>query len=56
MNPTVVSVTNYATGVITTTTIISHNQFHYGWLLLAFLALVLICSGLRGIFWTKNSN
>ncbi len=59
MNPTVISTTNPATGVITTTTIISHSpaqHFHYGWLALALLALALICSGLRGIFWHKNSN
>jgi len=56
MSPTVISTTNPATGVITTTTIISHSHFHYGPLLLALLALALICSGLRGIFWNKNSN
>ena len=56
MGPTVISTTNPATGVITTTTILHPNHFHYGWLLLALLALALICSGLRAIFWNKNSN
>ncbi len=56
MGPTVTSTTNPATGVITTTTILHPNHFHYGWLLLALLALALICSGLRAIFWNKNSN
>jgi hypothetical protein len=56
MNPIVISTTNSTTGIITTTTVIPHNHFHYGWLLLAILALALICSGLRGIFWNRDSN
>jgi hypothetical protein len=28
----------------------------YSWLLLGLLALALIASGLRGLFWKKNSN
>jgi endoglucanase Acf2 len=54
MNTTVIAATNPATGTITTTTIIHH--FHYGWLILAVLAMALICSGLRAIFWNKDSN
>lgn len=56
MNTTVTVTTNPATGVITRTTIIHHVHFHYGWLLLAILAMALICSGLRLIFWNKDSN
>jgi hypothetical protein len=56
MTPTVITTTNSATGVITTTTIISHPHFHYGPLLLALVALALIGSGLRAIFWNKSSN
>jgi hypothetical protein len=56
MSPTVITTTNPATGVVTTTTIISQPHFHYRWLFLALLALALICSGLRGIFWDKNSS
>jgi len=56
MNTTVIIDTNPVTGTITTTTIIHHDNFHYGWLLLALLALALIGSGLRAMFWTKDSN
>jgi hypothetical protein len=56
MGPTVTTATNPATGVITTTTIMHPDHFHYGLLALALLALALICSGLRAIFWNKNSN
>ncbi|MGD1018195.1 MAG: hypothetical protein ABSA12_02635 [Verrucomicrobiia bacterium] len=56
MNTTVIATTNPATGTITTTTIIHHSHFHYGWLLLALLATALISSGLRALFWNKDSN
>jgi hypothetical protein len=56
MNTTVISTTNPATGIITRTTIIHHHQFHYWLFVLAILAIALICSGLRSIFWSKNSN
>ena len=54
MNTTVTITTNPATGIIIKTTVIHH--YHYGWLILAVLALALISSGLRSIFWNKNSN
>jgi len=54
MNTTVTVTTNPVTGIITRTTIVHH--FHYGWLILTIIAVALICSGLRIIFWNKNSN
>jgi hypothetical protein len=54
MNTTVITTTNPATGTITTTTIIHH--FHYWLFILAILAVALICSGLRALFWNKDSN
>jgi hypothetical protein len=54
MNTTVMTTTNSVTGVITTTTVIHH--YHYGWLVLAILAMALVCAGLRAIFWNKDSN
>jgi hypothetical protein len=54
MNTTVITTTNPATGAITTTTVIHH--FHYWLFILAILAVALICSGLRALFWNKDSN
>ncbi len=56
MNTTVIATTNSVTGTITQTIIIHQHHFHYGWLLLALLALALISSGLRALFWNKDSN
>ncbi|MGO9244517.1 MAG: hypothetical protein ACLPT4_10340 [Verrucomicrobiia bacterium] len=54
MNTTVIATTNPATGTITTTTVIHH--FHYWLFILAILAVALVCSGLRALFWNKDSN
>ena len=54
MNTTVIATTNPATGTITTITVIHH--YHYGWLILAIVAMALVCAGLRALFWNKNSN
>jgi endoglucanase Acf2 len=56
MNTTVIATTNPATGTITTITIVHQHHFHYGWFVLAVLAVALICSGLRALFWNKDSN
>jgi hypothetical protein len=54
MNATVTSITNPAAGTITTVTVIHH--YHYGWLVLAILAMAFLCAGLRALFWNKDSN
>jgi hypothetical protein len=56
MNTTVIATTNAATGAITRITIVHQHHFHYGLLILALLAVAMICWGLRLIFWNKNSN
>jgi len=56
MDTTTISTTNPANGTITTITVIHHHHFHYWWFVLAIIAVALICSGLRMIFWSKDSN
>jgi hypothetical protein len=55
MDTTVISTTNPTTGTITTITTIHQHHFHYWWFILGIVAFALICSGLRAIFWSKDS-
>jgi hypothetical protein len=50
--------TNGTNGVILRTTVPDSSHLDFSWplLLLALLVLVLIASGLRKVFWDKDSN
>jgi hypothetical protein len=50
------TITNEATGTITTTTIIHHGYFNYLWLIMAILVAAVLAWTLRKLFWGKNSD